>query len=533
MNKHVFSHRNKQISFGYSNPANLSRMTKMKRLFEVKLYKQNTYYKDLVTALCLLFSVFYSVSVFGQTPPDAALKSKTNVNCFGGNDGSIEVKVLSGSPVYRYSIFGGSPYQYSAKFVNLYAGSYVVTVTDTNGLSDTVQVTVSEPSSALVVSTPASLLGNVDCNGNNSAYVEASVAGGTNPYSFSWNSTPTQTTAKAINLYAGTYVVTVTDANNCVASKSVTLTQPTVLNLTASVSNPVCIQDKTGAVTLSVSGGTSSFTYRLDSTVNSITKSFVATSTYSGLYQGKYSAEVKDANGCLDTVQIIIEHFDAVKPKPVPRNILTVYLGALGSVNVSANMSDSVSSDNCGIASLSISKTTFNCSNIGYNTVKFKIVDVNSNSDSINFIVNVKDTTRPKITTRNFTVYLDASGLANLSIDSVDLGSTDACGSVTRTLSKASFNCLNKGLNTVTYSAKDANGNIATASLTITVLDTIYPTLSLKVATLYLDKFGSAKLNKMDIDNGSYDNCNIDSLKLSDTLFNCSQTGVNVVTVTA
>ena len=275
--------------------------------------------------------------------------------------------------------------------------------------------------------------------------------------------------------------------------------------LTASVTNPVCSQDKTGKVVLSVTGGTSTFNYRLDTTFNAITKAFVTTSTYSNLYEGKYAAEVKDANGCLDTVQIIIKHFDAVNPIPVPHKILTLYLGALGSVNVSANMADSISSDNCGIASLSISKTTFNCGNIGYNTVKFKIVDVNGNKDSVNFIVNVKDTTRPKINTRNFTLYLDASGLASLSVDSVDLGSTDACGTVTRTLSKSSFNCLNKGTNTITYSAKDVNGNIATKSVTITVLDTIHPTLNLKTATLYLDKFGVAKLNKMDVDNGSYD----------------------------
>jgi gliding motility-associated-like protein len=610
MNKNVFLYRNQQIPFGFFSSANLNKMTKLKRLFTFKLNKQNNHYNDLITVACLMFSVFCSVSVFGQTAPDAVLKSKTNVKCFGGNDGSIEVKVLSGSPIYRYSIFGGSPYQYSSKFVNLFAGNYVVTVRDTNGLTDTVQVTVAEPISTLVVSTPSSLLKNVDCNGNNSAYAEALASGGTNPYSYFWNTSPSQSTVKASNLYAGTYIVTVTDANNCVASKTITLTQPTALTLSgivtsvdckgnstgsvvlsagggtspytykngtgsyqasatfstlaagrytftvkdangctqtvsstvtepsvlvlnAAVTNPVCIQDKTGIIALSVIGGTSSFTYRLDSTVNSITKSFVATSTYSSLYQGKYSAEVKDANGCLDTVQVIIKHFDAVKPKPVPRKILTVYLGALGSVNVSANMADSISSDNCGIASLSISKTTFNCSNIGYNTVKFKIVDVNSNKDSVNFIVNVKDTTRPKINTRNFTIYLDASGLANLSIDSVDLGSTDICGAVTRTISKSSFNCLNKGLNTVTYSAKDVNGNIATKSLKITVLDNIYPTLSLKMATLYLDKLGSAKLNKMDIDNGSYDNCNIDSMKLSDTLFNCNQIGVNVVTIKA
>ena len=108
--------------------------------------------------------------------PDASLKTKSNVKCFGGNDGSIEVQVTGGTPTYRYSIYGGSPYQYSAKFVNLYAGNYVVTVTDTNGLTDTVQVTVSEPNT-MVVSTPANLSSNVDCKGNNTGFAEASVVG--------------------------------------------------------------------------------------------------------------------------------------------------------------------------------------------------------------------------------------------------------------------------------------------------------------------------------------------------------------------
>lgn len=610
MKKDVFLHGNNKIMIVPLKPIIITKsliMNKIMRLFFMNLKSPRTYSKLSAAFVFLMSSMISTVSLFGQAP-DAVLKAKTNVNCFGGNDGTIEVQVLTGDPVFRYSIYGGSPYQYSAKFVNLYAGSYVVTVTDTNGLSDTVQVAVSEPtkvklsvlsksmiscnsmsdgivnlsatggttsysyklgsgtyqsiinfsnlspgtskffvldanscrdSLTVIITEPAqltlNLLGNnVKCNNGNDGKIVAKVLGGTRPYRYRLGSSGTyKSDSNFNNLVVGTYTVQVLDTNNCATSKTLVVTQPAVLNLTASVTSPVCIQDKTGSVTLLVSGGTSSFTYRLDSTFNAITKSFVTTSTYNSLYEGKYSAEVKDANGCLDTVQIIIKHFDAVKPVPVPYKILTVYLGALGSVNVSANMSDSLSSDNCGIVSLSISKTTFNCSNIGYNTVKFKIVDVNSNKDSVNFIVNVKDTTRPKINTRNFTIYLDASGLASLSIDSVDLGSSDICGSVTRTLSKSSFNCLNKGINTVLYSAKDVNGNVASKSLKITVLDTIRPTLSLKVATLYLDKFGSAKLNKMDIDNGSYDNCNIDSMKLSDTLFNCNQTGVNLVTVKA
>ena len=69
------------------------------------------------------------------------------------------------------------------------------------------------------------------CKGNNTAFVEGAVSGGTSPYSYSWNSIPSQTTAKATNLYAGSYIVTVTDANNCVGTKSITLTEPTALTL--------------------------------------------------------------------------------------------------------------------------------------------------------------------------------------------------------------------------------------------------------------------------------------------------------------
>ena len=83
--------------------------------------------------------------VYQYGPPVATLKTKSNVNCKGGTDGSFEVQVTSGMPGFRYSIYGGSPFQYSPKFNNLPAASYVVTVTDSAGQTDTVQITVSEP----------------------------------------------------------------------------------------------------------------------------------------------------------------------------------------------------------------------------------------------------------------------------------------------------------------------------------------------------------------------------------------------------
>ena len=91
------------------------------------------------SVLLLVFSSFIFNAVLAQT---VSIKTQTNVSCNGGTNGSFEVQVSGGSPVFRYSIFGGSPYQYSPVFINLPAASYVVTVADTLGGSDTVHVHV-------------------------------------------------------------------------------------------------------------------------------------------------------------------------------------------------------------------------------------------------------------------------------------------------------------------------------------------------------------------------------------------------------
>ena len=624
-------------------------------------------------------------NVYQYGPPSASLKSKTNVKCKGGSDGSFEVQVSNGMPTFRYSIFGGSPYQYSPKFNNLPAGNYVVTVRDSAGQTDTVQIAVLEPnqlnlgvssksnvtcngfndgsvvlsctggtpaysykagsgtyqssatflnlnpgntvftvldqnncldtqsvsiiepallslslsktdvscnglsdgsvlavasggntpyqyninsstyqvsnnftnlgfgiysiglkdingcttSKSVVISQPT-VLGlsttsttNVDCKGNSTGSITVTGSGGTTPYTYNIGGGSYSSANTFGSLAAGSYTIGIKDANGCTSSVSVTITEPAILNLSATVTNPVCFNDKTGKITLSVTGGTSTYNYRVDTTWLSPTSGFLTTNVFSNLFEGRYAAQVKDANGCLDTVQVLVKHIDLVKPIPVPFKKLTVYLGATGTVFVSANMADSASTDNCTLASRSITKTAFNCSNVGFNIVNFKVVDINGNRDSVDFIVNVLDTTKPIINARDFTLYLDNSGTAKLSIDSVDMGSVDQCGSLTKGLSDSTFNCNNTGVNNVVFTATDVNGNISNDTLLITVLDTIKPTLVLKNVTLYLGASGSAKLTTSDFDNGSYDNCNIDSLIMSDSLFDCSETGVNTISITA
>jgi gliding motility-associated-like protein/uncharacterized repeat protein (TIGR01451 family) len=473
-----------------------------------------------------------SVVITQPTALAVSATSTTNVDCKGNSTGSITVGGSGGTTPYTYNYAGGS-YASVNTFGSLAAGNHTIGIKDANGCNSSVSVTITEPN-ALSVS--ASSTTNVDCKGNSTGSITVGGSGGTTPYTYNYAGGSYASANTFSSLAAGTHTIGIKDANGCTSSVSVTITEPAALNLSATITKPVCYDDKTGTITLSATGGTTAYSYRVDSSWSMPTSAYVSTAAFGNYYEGKYAAQVKDANGCLDTVQISIQHQDLIKPVPVPHKILTVYLGATGTVFVSANMADSASTDNCAIASRSITQTSFNCSNVGYNTVNFKVVDINGNRDSINFIVNVLDTSKPSLNTRGFTVYLDNSGLATLSIDSVDLGTTDQCGPLTRSLSKTSFDCQNTGFNNtvnkVVFTATDANGNVSIDTLTIIVLDTTKPTLVLKNVSLYLDASGKASLTTSDFDNGSYDNCNIDSLIMSDTTFDCSQTGVNVITIT-
>ena len=137
---------------------------------------------------------------------------------------------------------------------------------------------------------------------NNGCYNQdngtATAAGdGTSPYSYSWDSSPVQTTATATSLAAGTYICTVTDANNCTATASVTLSAATLLTATAlSSTNVNCNGGTDGTATVVAGGGASPYTYQWEDDLGNIAVSTAATGT--GLNAAVWTCTVTDANGC-------------------------------------------------------------------------------------------------------------------------------------------------------------------------------------------------------------------------------------------
>ena len=363
----------------------------------------------------------------------------------------------------------------------------------------------------------------IQCFGDSAAILSASVTGGASPFTYLWNTGAS--TSSISGLPAGTYSVTVTDNNSASTNASYLVTQPTALvSAIDSQQNVVCVNDTNGFASVDVSGGTTPYTF--------LWSNGSTTQSTSTLGSGVYSVTVSDANGCEQTISDTILVLDSISPSVVSQN-LTVYLDATGAASITAAQVDNGSSDNCSVDSLYLDQTGFDCSDTGVNVVTLTAVDPSGNSSSATADITVLDTISPSVVSQNLTVYLDATGAASITAAQVDNGSSDNCSVDSLYLDQTGFDCSDTGVNVVTLTAVDPSGNSSSATADITVLDTISPSVISQNLTVYLDATGAASITAAQVDNGSSDNCSVDSLYLDQTAFDCSETGVNVVTLTA
>jgi gliding motility-associated-like protein len=219
-----------------------------------------------------------------------ATATKNNVSCFGGSNGSLNITAVSGgTPGFSYS-WNTTPVQTQSNAINLKAGSYSVTIKDTNACTNTNTFTITEPALLKVTFSQT----NVSCNGGNNGSATAATTGGTGPVTFVWNTNPVQTTATLTNLKAGTYTVTAKDSMGCTGTGSVTILEAPILSLTTSVVNTSC-GSSLGSVTVSASGGNPAYTYSWNTTP------VQKTATASNLPAGAYTVTVVDAKSCSQT----------------------------------------------------------------------------------------------------------------------------------------------------------------------------------------------------------------------------------------
>jgi hypothetical protein len=142
------------------------------------------------------------------------------------------------------------------------------------------------------------------------------------------------------------------------------------------------------------------------------------------------------------------------------------------------------------------------------------------------------DNIPPSIVCKNTTAFLNANGTTSITPGNVFQSGTDNCGEINLTsVTPNTFQCVHLGANTVTLKAGDGNGNYATCQATVIVADNIVPTMLCKPVTIALNAAGKATLSPAQINNGSSDNCGIVTIVTDKSSFDCSNVGVNNVTL--
>ena len=155
------------------------------------------------------------------------------------------------------------------------------------------------------------------------------------------------------------------------------------------------------------------------------------------------------------------------------------------------------------------------------------------NNNSVMLTVSAEeDVHDPIVITQNIDVELDGSGNATITPNDIDDGSSDNCGIDTMSLDVFSFTCADLGVNTVTLTVTDVNGNSANGTAMVTVEDNINPTAVTQNIVVALDASGNASILASQIDNGSTDNCSIVSLDIDVSDFTCADLGDNTVELT-
>jgi hypothetical protein len=204
-----------------------------------------------------------------------------DVLCFGGNDGSILVTASGGTGPYTYAWNNGMS---GMEIIDLTVGSYTVTVTEGNDCVIVETIVINQPP-LLTIGVTGS---NPDCFGGSSGTTSAFANGGTMPYTFTWSNE--EDTPGLIDIPAGTYSVTVTDANFCTAVGSVTLVAPLEMDITVSAPIIDCAGTASGTATAIPTGGTLPYSYIWSNGGN--------TQMISDISAGIYGVTVTDAAGC-------------------------------------------------------------------------------------------------------------------------------------------------------------------------------------------------------------------------------------------
>ncbi|MEL7120961.1 MAG: T9SS type A sorting domain-containing protein [Bacteroidota bacterium] len=181
--------------------------------------------------------------------------------------------------------------------------------------------------------------------------------------------------------------------------------------------------------------------------------------------------------------------------------------------------------------SMTLDKSSFNCSNVGANIVKLTVQDANRQA-TCTAAVLVENKVGPVARCKNHVVQLDANGNATFSASDIDNGSSIACGNVNLSVENTNLSCSDIGTQPIILTVS-ARNKIATCTAYVTTEANLTPIARCKDHTIQLDANGNGTLSAMDVDNGSSAICGNVSLSVDKTNLTCLDDGIQLVTLTA
>lgn len=432
------------------------------------------FYTDTITDALGCTSTF-TVPVTNPSGPSGITSTVIDASCFGTCDGSLNIIVIGGAAPFNYawtSIPTGGPYANDSTITNLCAGTYNLTLTETNtGCILTETIIVGESDSISENST----FTDVSCNGTCDGTASVSPTGGTGPYSFSWSTGAISSSVSG--LCPGPASVTITDFNNCTKVVNFIIGAPAALTLTTTNTSTTCNGTCDGTATVNPIGGTGAYTFQWND------PNAQTTQTATGLCPGTYTVIVTDANGCSNTAAVTIT--DA---SPILANEITS-----GSTCGNADGTASVCASSGGTGPYTYDWTTLGnasvCNVAGLAAGTYPVIITDALGCSQTFLITISDINGPTVTVNS----------TNATCNGICDGSATASATG---IANFSFLWQTGGQNTSSitglcagnYSVQvtDGNGCITTEPVTITENIAITSTVSTTEPTCNGDCDGSA-----------------------------------------
>lgn len=409
--------------------------------------------------------------------------TSTNMTGPSTGDGSASSNPTGGTAPYTFEWSTGET---TATINNLAAGTYTLTVTDANGCTIVRMVAVLPGNCGITtnfIATP------VICNGQSNGSATIVLNGGSGPFSYLWSSG--DTTATAPMLAAGTYTVSVVDANGCELFDEVTINQPPALSLQLdSVVNTTCANAPEGSATVIAGGGVNPVAIKWSNGQTG--------PTATNLIAGTYTVSITDANECKLSLEVMVAAID-LEPPVIATDSVIAPLGVAGNITLSVQNLGLDVSDNCAISEVTFQPASYNCTQLGPHNVVVTAIDISGNITVDTIVVTVVDNLQPTLVCPPSVVRCFGDDVVQYSAPVA----TDNClgnGGMFDLISGfPSGSTYPEGTTTNTYTYTDADGNVGSCTFEVTILtelvlelDTILPDKGgLEIGGVYISVSGS------------------------------------------